>query len=167
MKFELDTIEPVSFDNEELAKIILARFGLTPKKRDSEAALGKVILELYEKKKESLREKKPELSVLSVESMAALAGIKRQTMYEYLSRFLSLNILKKTSFVSGGKIIIGYELNGNNLESAFRKAEYVLKAHVDYTFKLIEKLQNEIKKEKIKSSIANKLDPSQIQEDFV
>ena len=66
-----------------------------------------------------------------------------------------LNLLKKTSFVSDGKVVIGYELNGNNLEGAFRKAEATIKAHIDTSFRLIEQLQSEIKKEKLRSNTNN------------
>jgi hypothetical protein len=72
-------------------------------------------------------------------------------MYEYLHRWLDLNILKKTSFVNEGKVVIGYELNGTNLEGAFRKAESTIKTHLEDSFKLIETLQNEIKREKLKA----------------
>jgi len=56
-------------------------------------------------------------------------------------------------FVSGGKVVIGYELNGNNLEGAFRKAEQSIKNHLETSFKFVNHLQNEIKKEKITSTI--------------
>ena len=46
--------------------------------------------------------------------------------------------------------MIGYELNGSNLEGAFRKAEVSIKNHLDYSFKVIEQLQNEIKKDKLR-----------------
>jgi len=152
MEFLLDSAEPVNHEVEELAKVLTARFGLAPRKKDGNAQLHKLLLQLYEKKKEANREKKPELAVVPVEEMALYAGIKRQTMYDYLRRWLDLQILKKTSFVAGGKVVIGYELNGTNLEGAFRKAEATLKAHVDSSFRLIEQLQNEIKKEKLRNS---------------
>lgn len=136
----------------DMAKTLLARFGLLPRKRDSSAAMHKLILELYEKKKKANREKKPELAVMPVELMGAIAGIKRQTMYDYLHRWLDLNILKKTSFVSEGKVVIGYELNGNTLENAFRKAETRIKGHLENSFRLIEQLQNEIKREKLRQA---------------
>ena len=151
MEFLLDNAEPVNHEVEELSKVLLARFGLLPRKKDGSAQLHKLILQLYERKKEANREKKPEAAVMPVEEMALHAGIKRQTMYDYLRRFLDLQILKKTSFVSGGKVVIGYELNGNNLEGAFRKAETCIKNHLEDSFKLIELLQNEVKKEKLKS----------------
>ena len=152
MEFLLGNAEPINQEVEELAKVLVARFGLSPRKKDGNAQLHKLLLQLYEKKKEANREKKPELAVVPVEEMALYAGIKRQTMYDYLRRWLDLQILKKTSFVAGGKVVIGYELNGTNLEGAFRKAEATLKAHVDSSFRLIEQLQNEIKKEKLRST---------------
>jgi len=152
VEFLLGNAEPINQEVEELAKVLTARFGLSPRKKDGNAQLHKLLLQLYEKKKEANREKKPELAVVPVEEMALYAGIKRQTMYDYLRRWLDLQILKKTSFVSAGKVVIGYELNGTNLEGAFRKAEATLKAHVDSSFRLIEQLQNEIKKEKLRNS---------------
>jgi len=151
MEFLLGNAEPINQEVEELSKVLIARFGLSPRKKDGTAQLHKLLLQLYERKKEANREKKPELAVLPVEEMALYAGIKRQTMYDYLRRWLDFQILKKTSFVSGGKVVIGYELNGNNLEGAFRKAESTLKGHLEASFRLIEQLQNEIKKEKLRS----------------
>ncbi|MCX6708657.1 MAG: hypothetical protein NTW67_03345 [Candidatus Woesearchaeota archaeon] len=152
MEFLLGNAEPINQEVEELSKVLIARFGLSPRKKDGNAQLHKTLLQLYERKKEANREKKPELAVLPVEEMALYAGIKRQTMYDYLRRWLDLQILKKTSFVSGGKVVMGYELNGNNLEGAFRKAESTLKGHLEASFRIIEQLQNEIKKEKLRSS---------------
>lgn len=152
MEFLLGNAEPVGKEVEELSKVLIARFGLSPRKKDGSAQLHKVLLQLYERKKEANREKKPEAAVMPVEEMALHAGIKRQTMYDYLRRWLDLQVLKKTSFVSGGKVIIGYELNGTNLEGAFRKAESTLKGHLDASFRVIEQLQNEIKKEKLRNS---------------
>lgn len=150
MSFRLEPKEAVDSSVEELSKVLLARFGLSPRKADSSAKIHNLLLELYERKKAANREKKPELAVMPVEEMALFAGIKRQTMYDYLHRWLELQILKKTSFVAQGKVVIGYELNGNNLESAFRKAESTIKSHMEQTFRIIEQLQNEIKKEKLR-----------------
>ncbi|RLE45762.1 hypothetical protein DRJ22_03620 [Candidatus Woesearchaeota archaeon] len=152
MEIQLNKTEPIGKEKEELAKVLLARFGLLPRKKDGIAKFDKLLLELYERKKQANREKKPETAVMPVEEMALYAGIKRQTMYDYLKRWLDLQILKKTSFVSEGKVVIGYELNGNNLEGAFRKAEATIKAHIDTSFRIIEELQLEIKKEKLRSN---------------
>jgi len=155
MKIQLEQKEaPEQAVPDDIAKTLLARFGLVPRKKDGNAQMHKLLLELSERKKAANREKKPELAVMPVEDMGTFAGIKRQTMYEYLHRWLDLNILKKTSFVSNGKVVIGYELNGTNLESAFRKAESTIKTHLDDSFKLIELLQNEIKKEKLRAGAA-------------
>ena len=154
MKIQLENSEILpDAKKEEIARVILSRFGLLPRKKDGTAKMHDLLLELYERKKQANREKKPETAVMPVEEMGLFAGIKRQTMYDYLHRWLELNVLKKTSFVSGGKVIIGYELNGNNLEGAFRKAETAVKNHLEDTFKLVEHLQNEIKKEKITNTI--------------
>jgi hypothetical protein len=154
MKIELDVVEPIdNASSEELAKIILARFGLMPKKVDALARFHRLLLELYEKKKLANKDRKPELAVMTVEEMGVYAGIKRQTMYDYLNRWLLLNVLKKTSFVNDGKIITGYELNGPNIEAAFKKAEYVIQNHMTQTFDIIQKFQNEIKKEKLRQNV--------------
>lgn len=151
MKIQLEKKEALDQANqEELTKVLLARFGLLPRKKDGTAEMHKLLLELYERKKQSNRERRPELAVLPVEEMGVFAGIKRQTMYDYLRRWLDLQLLKKTSFVANGKVVIGYELNGSNLEGAFRKAEVSIKNHLDYSFKVIEQLQNEIKKDKLR-----------------
>lgn len=151
---------------EELAKVLITRFGLVPRKKDGNAQMHALIMELYERKKIANRDKKPESAVMPVEEMGKFAGIKRQTMYEYLHRWLDLNILKKTSFVSDGKVVIGYELNGTNLEGAFRKAESTIKNHLEDSFKIIEQLQNEIKKEKISNTLTtNKKEEHSIQQE--
>lgn len=154
MKFELEVTEPLpDADTEEIARILLARFGLLPRKKDGQAKMHKLVLELYERKKTANREKKPEEAVMTVENMGVFAGIKRQTMYDYLGRWLSLSLLKKTSFVANGKVIIGYELNGTNLESAFKKAETTVKNHLEMSLDIVRNLQNEVKKDKIRSNI--------------
>lgn len=151
MHVQLQKVDPIEPTNvEDLSKVLLARFGLLPRKKDGQALMHKLLLELYERKKQSNREKKPELAVIPVEEMATHASIKRQTMYDYLHRWLDLQILKKTSFVSSGRVVIGYELNGTTLEHAFRRAEGNIKAHLDDSFRIIETLQNEIKKDKLK-----------------
>ena len=154
MKIQLEDSEILPEANTtEVARVLLSRFGLLPRKKDGTAKMHELLLELYERKKKANREKKPESAVMPVEEMGVFAGIKRQTMYDYLHRWLELSVLKKTSFVSGGKVVIGYELNGNNLEGAFRRAETIIKNHIEHSFKLVEHLQNEIKKEKITSAI--------------
>jgi hypothetical protein len=150
MKIQFEDREPLSNTPDELARVLLARFGLLPRKKDSAATMHKLLLEFVENKKQAVKHKQPELAILTVEQMGLHAGIARQTMYDYLGRWLSLNVLKKSSFVSGGKVIIGYELNGTTLDGAFHKAETVIRNHLDTSFKLIESLQNEIKKEKLR-----------------
>ena len=150
MKFVLEGKEALpDAPTEELARVLLARFGLLPRKKDGAAKMHTLLLELYERKKTANRERKPEAAVMPVEDMGAFAGIARQTMYEYLHRWLDLGILKKTSFVANGKVVIGYELNGTNLEAAFRKAESILQGHLAESFRIVEKLQNEIKRDKL------------------
>lgn len=151
MKIELKYMNPgQGADSEELSKVILARFGLIPRKKDAKAGFHKLLLELYQRKKNANNEKKPELSVMSVEEMGAHSGIKRQTMYDYLRRWLSLQIVKKTTLVNSGVVITGYELNGQNLENAFRKAEAIIHDHVGKSIEIVKELQNEVKKDKLR-----------------
>ena len=151
MEFLLDHVEAMEgAGTDELARTLLARFGLVPRKKDGAAQMHRLLLELSERKKAANREKKPEMAVVPVETMAPFAGIARQTMYEYLRRWLDLNILKKTSFVADGKVVIGYELNGTNIESAFRKGESTIKAHIDHSFRIVEQLQSEVKRDKLR-----------------
>ena len=166
MKIQLDKAEAMSDASpEELAKVLLARFGLVPRKKDGTAKFHSLLLELYERKKQANREKKPESAVMPVEEMGIFAGIKRQTMYDYLHRWLDLGLLKKTSFVSEGKVIIGYELNGTSIESAFRKAETAIRNHLDDSFKILERLQSQVKKEKISQALSSSSEQNQDQQD--
>lgn len=152
MKIELWHMNPgIGANKEELSKIILARFGLIPRKKDAKASFHRLLLELYEKKKNATKEKKPELGLMTVEDMANFSNIKRQTMYDYLKRWLSLQIIKKISFANKGQVIQGYELNGNNLESAFTKAQTIINNHTETSIDYIQDLQKEIKNEKLRS----------------
>jgi hypothetical protein len=149
-KFVLESSEALpDAPPEELARVLLSRFGLLPRKRDGAAKMHSLLLELYERKKVANRDRKPEAAVMPVDEMGSFAGIARQTMYDYLHRWLDLQILKKTSFVADGKVVIGYELNGTNLEGAFRKAESTITAHLATSFRLIEQLQTDIKRQKL------------------
>ena len=58
-KIELLHMNPgINASSEELAKVVLARFGLVPRKNDAKAGFHKLLLELYERKKKALKEKK-------------------------------------------------------------------------------------------------------------
>ncbi len=134
---------------EELARVILARMGLEPRKTGSTENMHKVFLELYERMKMSNREKKPESSVMTVEEMGVFAGITRQTMYDYLKRWLALNVIVKTSYIKDSKVIIGYKLNGATVETAFEKAVLNIQNHLEITKKYVQELQRVLKNEKI------------------
>lgn len=136
---------------EELARVVLARFGLLPKKIDGTAKLEKLLLELNERKKMAYRDKNPEIAVVPVEEMGLIAGIARQTVYDHLGRWLFLEVLKKTSFVSNGRVVIGYELNGPTLEAALKKAEAKIQYLMKGSFDVVEQLKSKIKSEKIKA----------------
>ena len=134
---------------EELSKIILQRMGLMPRKKGSTDKMHNVLVELYEKTKLAQREKQPESAVMTVEELGLHAGITRQTMYDYLKRWLDLDLITKTSYITEGKVIIGYKLNGNTLESAFDKALVRVNNHLGLSMKYVRELQKLIKNEKI------------------
>jgi len=168
-KFELKKMNPgPGADSDELAKVILARYGLIPRKKDAKAGFHKLLLQLYEKKKAAGREKKPEMAVMTVEEMGLYAGIKRQTMYDYLRRWMMLNVLKKTTFVQNGDVTTGYELNGPNIEAAFSKANDQIHMHLEQSSDFIKELQNEIKKEKLRGNFKPEEDKEteEIKENF-
>lgn len=136
--------------SEELAKAVLARMGLEPRKTGSTENMHKIFLELYERMKTANKNKEPEAAVMTVEEMGVFAGITRQTMYDYLKRWLTLNIIVKTSYIKDGKVIIGYKLNGATLESAFEKAAMNIQNNLEITRKYMQELQRLLKNEKIK-----------------
>ncbi len=150
-QFILRHIEPtLNPDSEELADIIVHRMGLMPRKKGSTGRMQRVLIELYERTKEAGKEKKPAVAVITVEEMGLHAGISRQTMYEYIKRWLDLDLITKTSYISlNQKMIVGYKLNGNNLESAFDKARSRIVNNLDLTAKYIGELQKVLKNEKI------------------
>lgn len=135
--------------SEELAVIVLSRTGLMPRKKGSTEKMHRTFLELYERAKLANREKRPEKAVMTVEEMGTFAGITRQTMYDYLKRWLDLNLIIKTSYIKDSRVIIGYKLNGYTLETAFEKAAQVISANLENTQKYIIELQRLIKNEKI------------------
>ena len=63
--------------SEELAKVLLARFGLLPRKKDGTAQMHRLLLELYERKKRANREKQLEAAVMPVEDMAMSTPMNR------------------------------------------------------------------------------------------
>ncbi len=157
-KIVLTDIEPsLNPNSEELATIILDRVGLTPRKANSTEKMNQTFLELYERSKLANKEKRPEKAVITVEEMALYAGITRQTMYDYLKRWLELNLIVKTSYISNGKVIIGYKLNGNTIESAFEKAGMKIRNNMETTLKYVKELQRVIKNEKISDKQQQKL----------
>ena len=124
-KILLHNKEPgISPTSEELAKVVLERVGLMPRKAGSTEKMHRTLLELYERSKRANRDKDPRLAVMTVEEMGYHAGITRQTMYDYLKRWLDLNMIIKTSYIDGQRVIIGYKLNGATLENAYEKAQH-------------------------------------------
>ena len=136
--------------SKELAEIIIERIGLAPRKKGSTDKIYKVLIELYERAKTASREKDPRKALMTVEEMAFFAGITRQTMYDYLKRWLLLNIIMKNSYLNEEKkVVIGYRLTGNTLEQAFEKAAIKIRGNVETTLKYTHELQRIIKNEKI------------------
>jgi hypothetical protein len=86
---------------------------------------------------------------MTVEEMGYHAGITRQTMYDYLKRWTNLAIITKTSYITQGKVVIGYRLNGSTLEQAFERATVQIQQNLQLTHKYIVELQRLIKNEKI------------------
>ena len=144
--------------SDELAATILARIGLMPRKQGATDKMHRVLLELYERAKQAYRKKQPEAAVMTVEEMGYHAGISRQTMYDYLNRWTSLNIINKTSFITNGKVTIGYKLTGNTLEQAFERVMGRIRTNMDLTQRYIRELQRLVKNEKISDAQSSKAD---------
>jgi hypothetical protein len=159
-KIILTDIEPgINPSSDELANIVVTRLGLMPRKRGSTEKMNMVLVELYERSKRAYREKKPTDAVMTVEEMALLAGITRQTMYDYLKRWLAVDFIAKTSFIGPeNKVVVGYKLNGNTLENAFEKARARISSNLDFTLKYILELQKTLKNEKISQGMKVKGD---------
>lgn len=143
------TMNPTS---EELARIIMSRIGLEPRKSGSTDKMFRTLVELYERAKAAHRDKMPEHSVMTVEEMGFYAGITRQTMYDYLRRWLELDMVVKASYIKDNRVIIGYKLNGSTLEQSFEKAVKRINQNLELTGKYISELQRRIKNEKISQS---------------
>ena len=154
----LTNVDPSSLnpDSSELSRVIINRIGLMPRKTGSTKQIYRVLIELYERTKLANKEKKPELSVLTVEEMGNFAGITRQTMYDYLKRWIDLDLIAKTTYIYQGKVIIGYKLNGNTLENAFEKAAQRINNHVEITLKYVRELQKTLKNENEKINALNR-----------
>ena len=160
-KIELSDTEPSSMNpgSEELARVIVERSGLNPRKMGSTDKMWRTLIELYERTKKANQEKKPELGVTTVEEMGTFAGITRQTMYDYLKRWTDLDLITKTSYIYQGKVIIGYRLNGSTLEMAFEKAAVKIKNNLELTLKYVRELQKTIKNEKLSEKMKQKEQP--------
>lgn len=151
--------------SDELARVIMTRIGLEPRKKGATDKMYRTLVELYERSKLAHRDKKPEASVMTVEEMGLFAGISRQTMYDYLRRWLDLNLISKASYIKDNKVIIGYKLNGATLEAGFEKAMVEVKNNMELTLRYVQQLQKLIKNEKI--SIAQKERSGELQETVV
>ena len=70
-------------------------------------------------------------------------------MYDYLPRWVDLEMIKKVKFLDDKKVTVGYALNGNTLESAFGKVSKKINDNLKNTRFLVGDLQKAIKNEKI------------------
>jgi hypothetical protein len=162
-KIVLQNHEPgMNPTSEELAKVIMSRTGLEPRQSGSTDKMYRTLLELYERSKTAHREKKPEHAVMTVEEMGSFAGITRQTMYDYLRRWLDLNMIVKTSYIVDNKVVIGYKLSGSTLEASFDKARQQISNSMELTAKYIKELQKRIKNEKISQTQKDKTGPDTV-----
>ncbi|MFT4310264.1 MAG: hypothetical protein ACMXYC_01390 [Candidatus Woesearchaeota archaeon] len=144
----------ISANSTELAQIIVARLGLEPRKKGSTDAIYRVLLEFYERSKQATQYKDPKKAVMTVEEMGYYAKVSKQTMYEYLQRWLLIGMIVKISYIdNAGKVTVGYKLHGNTIEDAFQKAKSVILRHIDQTERYIVELQKKIKNEKISESM--------------
>ncbi|MGM5483189.1 MAG: hypothetical protein ACQESF_07020 [Nanobdellota archaeon] len=153
-KIILTNKEPdINAGSAELSSVLIERLGLMPRKKGSTEKMYNVLIELYERAKEASKRKMPNKAIMTVEEMGYFAGITRQTMYDYLKRWIELELINKVSYIdSENNVVIGYRLNGNTLEQAFEKTKTKINNHMDLTQKYIKELQRVVKNEKIKSS---------------
>lgn len=153
----LRNAKPTGNDSEKLAQCIVERIGLMPRKRGSNPLLHKTLVEFYERMKRASAQKDPKISVMTVDEMAIFAKISRQTMYEYLERWVQLELIQKVTYLeSNGKVIIGYKLTASSLEDAFIKVKNNILANLEQTGKYIVELQKTLKNEKISSTMKQK-----------
>jgi len=153
-----DTEPEFNADSDALAKVVASRLGLLPRKKGSTDIMHKLLLELYERQKIATREKILEKAVMSVEDMAGFSGITKQTMYEYLERWLAIDFIHKVTFIAHGKKVVGYKINGTTLEEAFRKTQAIVQNNLADTEKYISELQKLLKNEKIRASMKKETD---------
>lgn len=152
-KIILSQIEPKSSDSTALAQCIIQRIGLMPRKKGSTENMHRTFIEFYERTKKATAQKDPKLAVLTVDEMAIFAKISRQTMYEYLQRWLATGLIQKVSYIgSENKVTIGYKLAGNSLEESFSKMKTIVQKNLNRSEELISQLQKTLKNEKISAS---------------
>ena len=156
-KIILTNIEPgLNADSSEMANVVIQRIGLMPRKKGSTEKMHRVLIDMYERAKLATREKDPKQAIMTVENMGVSVGITRQTMYEYLRRWLELDLIIKTSYIDEwNKVVIGYKLNGTTIEQAFERAKKKVHKHLDETSKYVVEMQKLLKNEKI-SDAANR-----------
>ena len=158
-KIILTNIEPgLNVNSAEMANVVIQRLGLMPRKKGSTEKMHRVLIDLYERAKIATREKDLKQAIMTVEDMGISAGITRQTMYEYLRRWLELDLIVKTSYIDEwNKVVIGYKLNGTTIEQAFERARKKVHNHLDETQKYVIEMQKLLKNEKISDSVNRKI----------
>lgn len=154
-KIVIQDKEPeIGANSDQLAETIIARIGLLPRKRGATTSMHRTFVEFYERSKKATATKDPKEAVMTVEEMAIYARISRQTMYEYLQRWIELGIIQKVTYLdSANKAIIGYKLSGSSLEDSFLKTRSVITKQLDKTQKYIQDLQKMLKNEKISAKM--------------
>lgn len=159
-KIVLTNAEPdLNSGSNELAGVLIERLGLKPRKKGATEKMPFVLIELYERAKDASQRRMPNRAIMTVEEMGYFAGITRQTMYDYLKRWLDLDLISKVSFIDqDNNVVIGYRLNGNTLEQAFEKTKNRVVNHMDFTAKYIREMQRVLKNEKISASQKNRDD---------
>ncbi len=164
-----DQEPPISSTSDMLANTLVSRIGLMPRKSGATDAMHRVLLEFFERAKKANAQKDPKLAVMTVEEMAVYARITRQTMYEYLERWLMTDLIVKVSYIDAmHKVFVGYKLNGVTLDDAFDAFEKKVHRNVSQTRKLAVQLAKMLKNEKIAQTLKkNTLDTETKTEDVV
>lgn len=156
MTIELSDIKIHNNSVDEIARVIIKRLGLGPRKINSKIEIHKLLIEFYERSKKSNQEKQAEIAILTIDEIKDILNLTRQTSYDYINRWLEIRIITKMSYTKNGKLIKGYKLNGPTLEAAFIKCVSTIKEMLDETNDLIHELQKSIKNEKIRNSFKQK-----------
>jgi len=113
-----DSLEPAK----RLISRVLSNYGVCSRRigKDVKADLVPVILELYRRRRESLKTGNKALSLMNSEDIASLCGITQKAVYNHINRLVELNIIRKSQQKLKHRLAWYYELNGNTLLEAFK-----------------------------------------------